>query len=81
MNGLDREYSARGVELTTTATTEGPEEIGVALLSHGDKATVSQDNLHGKDLISGQTVDTGEGRVATAKHVATSNTDSLVDDG
>ena len=69
----------KGDKLTTTATTDGPEEIGVALLGHGDKATVGQDNLHGEDLISGQTVYTGQGRMATTKHVATSNTDSLVD--
>lgn len=63
--------------LTTTTTAEGPEEIRVALLRHSDKATVGEDNLHGEDLISGQTIDTGHGGVATAKEVTTTNADSL----
>lgn len=81
MKELDEACSViKGVKLTTTATTDGPEEIGVALLGHGDKATVGQDNLHGEDLISSQTVNAGQGRMATAEHVSTSNTDSLVDE-
>lgn len=64
-------------QLTTTATTNSPEEIGVARLGHGDKATVGKDNLQGENLISGQAVDTGQRRVATTENITTSNTDGL----
>jgi hypothetical protein len=65
------------MKLTTTATTDGPEEIGVGLLSNSDEAAVGKDNLHGEDLISSQTVDTGQGGVTTAENVTTSDTNSL----
>lgn len=65
------------IELTTTATTDCPEEIGVVLLSNSDEATVGKDNLHGEDLVSGQTVDTRQGGVTTAENITTGNTDSL----
>jgi hypothetical protein len=65
------------MKLTTTATTDGPEEIRVALLSNSDEATVGKDNLHGEDLISGKTIDTGQRRVTTAENVTTSDTNSL----
>jgi hypothetical protein len=44
--------------LTSTTSTERPKEIRVALGGHRDKYTIGQNNLHGKDLVGGQTVDT-----------------------
>lgn len=66
--------------LTSTTSTERPKEIRVALGGHRGKYTIGQNNLHGKDLVGGQTVDTAQRRVSTSKNVTSTDTNGLEDE-
>lgn len=62
---------------SATAPTNSPEEIRVLLLVGSDEAATREDDVNAEDLVGAHPVLGHQGRMATAGHVTTSDTDSL----
>lgn len=59
-------FEISSIVRTTSSATQSPEKISVSLFGSSYETPVGKDDLHSKDLVYGESILAGQGRVATS---------------